>query len=165
MASSSRVIADAANRLQPVTVGCASGREETISHYRRLLAKDGHVVMNWEPYPADQIVGPLGVIDPEVGVLAARGEDSNIVGLLFNHAGHPNVMSGDSYLLSAEYPGLAERLLEAEYGGIAIFINGAQGTMDIDGLRDPRLGGHGEDRQSASRGGERDDQGDRPRRS
>jgi hypothetical protein len=130
------LIAETAGRLQPVTVGCDSGREETISHYRRLLAKDGHVVMNWEPYPAEQIVRPLGVIDPEVGVLAARGEDGNVVGILFNHAGHPNVMSGDSYLLSAEYPGLAERLLEAEYGGVAIFVNGAQGTMDIDGLRD-----------------------------
>jgi neutral ceramidase len=130
------LIAGAAGRLQSVTIGCGSGREETISHYRRLLAKDGHVVMNWEPYPAEQIVGPLGVIDPEVGVLAARGKDGRMVGLLFNHAGHPNTLSGDSYLLSAEYPGLAERLLEAEFGGTAIFINGAQGTMDIDGLRD-----------------------------
>jgi len=130
------LVADAARQLQPVAVGCASGREDTISHYRRLLAKDGHVVMNWEPYPADQLVGPLGEPDPEVGVLVARGMDGAPVAILFNHAGHPNVLSGDNYLLSAEYPGLAERLLEAEFGGTAIFVNGAQGTMDIDGLRD-----------------------------
>ena len=53
--------------------------------------------------------------------------------IVFNHAGHPNVLSGDSYLISAEYPGHAERLLEAEFGGMAMFLNGAQGTMDIDG--------------------------------
>jgi len=46
------------------------------------------------------------------------------------------VLSGDNYLLSADYPGLAERLLEKEFGGMALFVNGAQGTMDIDGLRD-----------------------------
>jgi hypothetical protein len=132
-----RVIQQAWERRQPVAVGGASGREETISHYRRLLADDGHVVMNWVPYPAEHIVGPLGVPDPEVGVLkivaAGTGE---VVCLLFNHAGHPNVLSGDNYLLTAEYPGLAERLLEAQFGGTAIFLNGAQGTMDIDGLRD-----------------------------
>ena len=45
------------------------GQEHTISHYRRLLADDGHVVMNWETYPPEQIVRPLGVADQEVGVV------------------------------------------------------------------------------------------------
>ncbi len=131
-----QVIQEAANNMQPVAAGCGSGQESTISYYRRLLADDGHVVMNWEPYPAEQIVGPLGETDPEVGVLKIVDERGKVVCLLFNHAGHPNVLSGDNYLLSAEYPGLAERLLEQEFGGTAIFVNGAQGTMDIDGLRD-----------------------------
>ena len=56
--------------------------------------------------------------------------------VLFNHAGHPNILSGDNYLLSADYPGLAARLLEEEYGGEALFFNGAQGSVDIDGLQD-----------------------------
>ena len=38
--------------------------------------------------------------------------------------------------LPGDYTGLAERLLEEEFGGTALFVNGAQGTMDIDGLRD-----------------------------
>jgi hypothetical protein len=46
---------------------------------------------------------------------------------------HPNVLSGDSYLLSGEFTGLAERLLEAEFGGSALFTNGAQGSIDVDG--------------------------------
>jgi neutral ceramidase len=53
--------------------------------------------------------------------------------LLFNHAVHPNVLSGDSYLLSGEFTGLAERLIEAEFGGAAIFVDGAQGSIDVDG--------------------------------
>jgi neutral ceramidase len=138
IARTADLVRQAASSLAPVLIGSASGREATISHYRRLLATDGHVVMNWEPYPRDKIVGPLGEIDPEVGVIkitpAAHPRES--LALLFNHAGHPNVMSGDNYLISADYSGLAERLLEKQFGGTAIFFNGAQGTMDIDGLKD-----------------------------
>lgn len=129
-----RVVKEAAGRMQPVRVGSASGRENTISQYRRLLADDGHVVMNWEPWPLEHIVAVLGVPDPEVGVLKVTDLSGQVLCLLFNHAGHPNVLSGDNYLISAEYPGFAEKLLEEQFGGMAMFVNGAQGTMDIDGL-------------------------------
>jgi len=123
---------------QPAAAGSASGSEATISRYRRLQARDGRVVMNWEPFPQDQIVGPLGQVDPELGVLriAPAGESGRSLCLLFNHAGHPNVLSGDNYLLSADYPGLAAQRLEQAFGCPAMFLNGAQGTMDIDGLKD-----------------------------
>ncbi len=138
------LIEDATRNLRPAELGVASGQEDTISHYRRLLADDGHVVMNWEPYPVEQIVGPLGVADPEVGVVKvmAAGDPGDpakpgrVLALLFNHTGHPNVLSGDNYLFSADYPGLAARLLEEELGGVALFFNGALGSVDIDGLRD-----------------------------
>jgi len=132
------LIKKAALAMVPAAVGCGSGKEDTISHYRRLLADDGHVVMNWEPWPAERIVRVLGVIDPDVGVIkiVASGGSAQLLGLLFNHPGHPNVMSGDNYLINPDYPGRAEALLEKEYGGTAMFVNGAQGTMDIDGLKD-----------------------------
>ncbi len=132
------LIEKAFSNMKPVAVGWGSGQEDTISHYRRLLTKDGHVVMNWESYPAEGLLGPLGVIDPELGVLKIV-ESKNlekVICLLFNHTGHPNVMSGENYFLSADYPGIAQRLLENEFGKIAIFLNGAEGTMDIDGLKD-----------------------------
>jgi len=128
------LIALTASDTKPVELSFASGTEETISHYRRLLADDGHVVMNWVPYPPEHIVGPLGTADPQVSVVKVEGQ-SGVVALVFNHAGHPNVLSGDNYLLSADYPGVAARLLEAEFGGTALFFNGAQGSVDIDGLR------------------------------
>ncbi len=132
------VIAKAAAAMIPAAAGWSSGREDTISHYRRLLADDGHVVMNWEPWPAGRILRPLGEIDPEVGVMkiVAANDQAKTIAILFNHAGHPNVMSGDNYLITADYPGRTEALLEQAFGGIALFLNGAQGTMDIDGLKD-----------------------------
>ena len=129
-----QVVQKAASNLQPVRAGSASGRENTISQYRRQLADDGHVVMNWEPWPLERLVSVLGVPDPEVGVLRIDDLSGQLLCILFNHAGHPNVLSGDNYLISAEYPGHAEKLLEEEFGGLAMFVNGAQGTMDIDGM-------------------------------
>ena len=132
------VIEEAVAGAKPAAAACGSGREDTISQYRRLLAEDGHVVMNWEPYPEERIVGPLGTVDPEVGVLQIVdvADPKEAICVLFNHAGHPNVMSGDNYRISADYPGCAAQLLDGEFGGLSMFINGAQGTMDIDGLRD-----------------------------
>ena len=139
------LVADAAGSLEPCAVCCGSARNEEISEYRRLLHRDGHVVMNWEPYEPGEIVRRLGDADPEVGVCkivtvddplatpAGPGRAGRVLCLLFNHAVHPNVLSGDSYLLSGEFTGLAERLLEAELGGAAIFVNGAQGSIDVDG--------------------------------
>jgi hypothetical protein len=131
-------VTEAAANMQPAALACGSGQEQTISHYRRLLADDGHVVMNWETHPAERLRGPLGVADHEVGVLKVTpaNDASATIALLFNHAGHPNVMSGDNLLISSDYPGQACRLLEQRFGGVALFVNGAQGSVDIDGLRD-----------------------------
>lgn len=133
-----QVIEDALARAVPAAAGCASGEEHTISHYRRLLADDGRVIMNWEPVPAGRTVKTLGEPDPEVGVtvVTERAEPGRTICVLFNHAGHPNVMSGDNYLLSADYPGFACGRIEDALGGTAVFVNGAQGSVDIDGLKD-----------------------------
>lgn len=131
------VVKQAVAQLAPARAGFAAGREDTISHYRRLLTVDGAVVMNWEPYPPEYIVGPLGEIDPDLGVLQIFAADADrVLCTLFDHTGHPNVMSGDNYLFSADYPGKAMELVAKEFGGMASFVNGVQGTMDIDGLRD-----------------------------
>jgi neutral ceramidase len=129
------LVADAAASLEPCAAAFGSARNDGISEYRRLLHRDGHVVMNWEPYEPGDIVRRLGEADPEVGVclFTAADDPARVICLLFNHAVHPNVLSGDSYLLSGEFTGLAERMLEEAFGGTAIFVNGAQGSIDVDG--------------------------------
>jgi len=133
-----KAVIEAKKAAKPVMVGCYSGYEDTISHYRRLLTDNGQVVMNWESWQPEKIVGPLGKVDSEVGVLKIVDEKKTgeVMCILFNHAGHPNVMSGDNYLISGDYTGLAMRLLEDKFSSSAMFVNGAQGTMDIDGQRD-----------------------------
>ncbi|HEY3297181.1 MAG TPA: neutral/alkaline non-lysosomal ceramidase N-terminal domain-containing protein [Armatimonadota bacterium] len=118
----------------PAAVGCRSGREETISRYRRFMDDNGKVVMLWEANPAESLMRVLGENDPEVGVLkVVDAEDhSKTICTLLNHAGHPNIMSGDNYLITADYPGVTQRLVEEAFGGNCMFTNGAQGNLDID---------------------------------
>lgn len=124
----------AVKQARPVLVGCASGRECMISHYRRFLSEDGNVVMMWERNPALGGLRVTGEPDVEVGVLklSDASDPERLVALLFNHAGHPNVMSGENYDISADYPGAACRILEEVSGCAALFTNGAQGSVDID---------------------------------
>ncbi len=128
------VTSNALGDLRPAALACASGREDTISFYRRFKSGDGRTVMIWEENPATNDLQVLGEPDDEVGVLKVvdAAETDRTIAVVFNHAGHPNVMSGDNYMISADYPGVAARTVEEELGAVAMFINGAQGTVDID---------------------------------
>ena len=133
-----QAVCQASDALRPATMGYGRGEETTVSHYRRLWTKDGKIVMNWEPYPAENIIGPAEEADNEVGVVKIVSADNpdSVIATVYNHAGHPNVMSGDNFMISADYPGVTSKIIEDKFGGIAMFLNGAQGSMDIDGLKD-----------------------------
>lgn len=119
---------------RPALCASASGCENTISHYRRFLADTGETLMLWERNPSLGGMSGLGEPDPEVGVLKIvdAGDPRRLICVLFNHAGHPNVMSGENYLISADYPGIVQRHVEGELSCVALFTNGAQGSVDID---------------------------------
>ncbi len=112
------------------------GYEPMISEYRRLKDKNGKIWMNWEEYDKNNIVGPAGPYDPEVGIISIVDNSDNTIALLFNHTGHPNTLTGFDYAITSDYPGEACRLLEDKFGGTAIFFNGAQGSSDIPGFND-----------------------------
>jgi neutral ceramidase len=128
----------AALHMAPAVLESGLTEESGISQYRRLLADDGRVVMNWEPFPPERIRGPLGESDPDVVAFRFReaGGNGGTIAAVLHHAGHPNTLSGDNYLISSEYPGLACRLIEQRWGGEALYLNGAQGSVDIDNFRD-----------------------------
>ena len=133
-----QVCREAADQVEPAHLGAGRGEERTVSEYRRLRTRDGGIVMNWEEYPAAEIVGPAEEGDPELGVVKIVAKP-NLAGLrtiavIFNYACHPNSMPGDNFTITADFPGYAADLIEAELGGVALFTNAAQGSVDIEGF-------------------------------
>ncbi len=138
---------EAADKAEPALLGVARGQETTVSEYRRLWTKDGRIVMNWEEFPQDQIVGPAEEGDPDLGVVKIVTTSGQTMAVVFNYACHPNSMPGDNFTITADFPGFAADLIEKELGGIALFTNGAQGSVDIEGIE-------GRDFQGVERRGE-----------
>jgi Neutral/alkaline non-lysosomal ceramidase, N-terminal len=77
---------------------------------------------------------PNGPIDPALRVLLVDGEDGPIATLL-NFACHATVLSGENLQLSAEFPGVACRLLEEQMGAPALYLQGACGNINPTWIR------------------------------
>lgn len=127
--------ADAA--LEPVEVGIESAFEGRISFNRRYIMKDGSVKTHPKP-GSPQMRHAEGVIDPEVGVVAVRGADGRLRGVLVNfgcHATHH--MGGD--VLSAGFPGAMYRHVRQRFGEdcACVFLNGACGNVHHSNPLDP----------------------------
>ena len=70
--------------------------------------------------------------DPSVGVMRLDTLDGKPLGILGNYACHAVVLGYDNYLISADWPGYASRLLEAELGAgtVALFSQGGAGDVN-----------------------------------
>ena len=71
--------------------------------------------------------------DPRCGVIQAIGTQGKNKGMplvtLVNYAIHPEVIGSDQGILSPDLVGPLNERIEIETGGMALFINGAQGGM------------------------------------
>lgn len=99
------------------------------------------VVRAARPDLVENRVEPNGPVDPEVAVLAfvgaGEGPARRPIATLLNFAAHPTLLSSKNLAFSADFPGVACRLLEARQAGtVALFTNGAAGD-----LRPPHLRG------------------------
>jgi len=101
-------INEALDRLQPAELRVASGEAK------------GKIAYNY--YAPD-------LYDRRAGVLQVRGLDGKPIGTLVNYAIHPEVMGSDQGILSPDLVGPLDDRLEKVAGGIALFMNGAQGGM------------------------------------
>jgi hypothetical protein len=67
-----------------------------------------------------------------------------VLATLVNFGSHPESLGSDNRLITSDFPHAARERLEAEYGGLAIWVSGdlgvLQGPLDID-VVDPTTGG------------------------
>lgn len=74
---------------------------------------------------------PYGPVDPEVGVIKIEDKEGNPRIILMQYACHP-VVNGINYDISADYPGVAARMVEEEFGDntICMFVQGGAGDIN-----------------------------------
>lgn len=72
---------------------------------------------------------PAGPIDPVLRVLLVDGDEGPIASVL-SFACHATVLSGANLMLSAEFPGVACRLLQEQTGAPALCLQGACGNVN-----------------------------------
>ncbi|MCA9438512.1 MAG: hypothetical protein KC978_22200, partial [Candidatus Omnitrophica bacterium] len=77
------------------------------------------------------------LFDPRCGVLQAIGEDGDPICTLVNYAIHPEVLGPRRGILSPDICGPFYDRIESQGGGMALFMNGAQGGMVTADNRDP----------------------------
>lgn len=104
-----QTIRDAAATLQPATVRYAASPTEGL-------------VLNR--------MQPGGMVDAEVTVLAFDGRDGTPLALIVSFGAHPTTLGAWNMQLSADYPGVLARTLEARYpGAVCLFLAGAVGDQ------------------------------------
>ena len=136
----SAAIIDADARKEPCTLRAASINLEDVTRNRR----DPAGSYNYDTrrfssaYDPDN---PKNTVDPELIVLRFDADSGQTIALIMNFATHGTVMGADNMLISADWPGAAQRKLEAALPGtVALFMNGAIGdqapAMDQDSRTD-----------------------------
>ncbi len=98
--------------------------EKTVGENSRLRLADETIY--WVG-PRDDAVGPTGPFDPQLPVLAFRGPDQRVLGVIYNHSTH-TIGSLRPQVRSPSFYGLAAQQLEAELGATVCFLEGASGS-------------------------------------
>ena len=72
------------------------------------------------------------MIDKQVGLIKVERTGHRPLGVVFNYTCHASVLGPDNRLISADYPGYAQRGIEKALGGgaLALFVNGAAGDIN-----------------------------------
>jgi neutral ceramidase len=116
------VAVQAAGRLREAEV--AAGRAQAlVGINRRARRTDGSIALGRNE---------AGTVAPYVEVVRFATEDG--AALLFSHAAHPVTLGGDNLLVSADWPGYAQRFIEeaCDKPCVALFAQGCCGNINSD---------------------------------
>lgn len=114
------VIDAASEQMRPVKFGFGSGRSTMAINRRQSRGGSG----------IDLGENPDGTVDHEVAVWHFTDESGKPFATIFNYACHAVVMGGDNRLVSAEWPGVSQRMIEEQVGGQAMFLQGCCGNIN-----------------------------------
>lgn len=130
-----RVVGEAVARMFEAKIAAGKNTFPQLGFNRLLLREDGHARESWigdEHYrPENHERIPFGPVDPELGVLKITDMQDNLRVLIMNYAMHADVVCFN-YAVSADYPGVASRRVEAAFGNKVncLFVNGGGGNIE-----------------------------------
>jgi hypothetical protein len=110
---------------------------------------DGFGVADGKVLAGDAALAPETggrIVDPTLAMMqfTARDPGRAVIATLVNFASHPESLGSGNRLITSDFPHFVRARLEAEYGGLAVWVSGdlgvLQGPLDIDVL-DPDLSG------------------------
>ncbi|MBO9606571.1 MAG: neutral/alkaline non-lysosomal ceramidase N-terminal domain-containing protein [Paenibacillaceae bacterium] len=103
----------------PATVGAGYGESDLAVNRRQRLA-DGRIVCG---------VQGDGYTDPTVAVVRFDDAEGNPLASIVHYAMHPTILGPPNQLVSPDYPGAVKRTVEANVGGMCLFLQGAAGDV------------------------------------
>lgn len=74
---------------------------------------------------------PHGPVDHHADVAGFHGPDGGLIALWLNFACHPVVLGPDNLRYSADFPGVARRLLEERFGVPVLYTTGCCGQINL----------------------------------
>ena len=106
----------------PVRLEYSQG-QASIAINRREKMPDGHMEIGRNPD---------GVVDRSVQVVSILNDNGIRMATLINYACHGTVLGPDNRLVSADWIGIMRSQVEAELGGLALFLQGAAANLNPD---------------------------------
>jgi hypothetical protein len=109
---------------------------------------DGLGVADGKVLASDAALAPATdgrIVDTTLAAMqfTTRAAPRDVLATLVNFGSHPESLGSANRFITADFPHFARERLEAEYGGLAIWVSGdlgvLQGPLDID-VRDPATG-------------------------
>lgn len=132
-------VKQAAASLVPVRVAAGSIEEHRISENRRLRLINGSEVdlRRGYPSPPSEQIASVAPIDPQVGLLRLDRETGGTLAVVYLFACHP-IMNPPWKGSSADFPGVASKLVEEALGdgAVAVFVQACGGDINPLGYKD-----------------------------
>lgn len=132
-------VSKANETFEPVILKAGKTSVPDLSFNRRLVRKDGTVVMNFEEFEISDIKGTTGPIDEELITLSVWDRNNKLFALLVNFTLHPAILVSYQWLISRDFINYLDEYILENYGAqtVTLFANGAEGNINHLNYQDP----------------------------
>lgn len=125
-------VTEANKKYEEVILKSGKTKVPDLNFNRRLVKKDGSVVMNFEDFKLNDIIGTTGPVDNELITLSVWDKNDRLFALLVNFTLHPAILVGYKWLISRDFINYLDEYISDNYNDqvVTLFANGAEGNIN-----------------------------------